>query len=261
MPDLFYLLGKWWKQITIVICLATLAVAALVFSMPLQYLSTATALPSNELLADKSAVFKENIQQLYSNLGTPDELDRMIGTARLDTLYIAVANAFNLWDHYKVEGEGQKLSYKTAAILKRNTQVIKSEYGELKVKVWDTDRELAPQLANAIMNELNAIYRSLQSRSNQSRLESVKQTLSRLDSMNDNSAMTVQRSRYKEIVEEYELIVDANPSALLIVENARPANSPDKPRRAMLISGTALLSFLFAVLLALILERRKRRLQ
>ena len=43
---------------------------------------------------------------------------------------------------------------------------MRSEYGELKIKVWDTDKNLAPQLANAILDKLNSIHQSLQAANN-----------------------------------------------------------------------------------------------
>ena len=51
--------------------------------------------------------------------------------------------------------KGDAASNKAASLLKKNTKVMKSEYGELKVKVWDTDKNLAPQLANAVMDNYN----------------------------------------------------------------------------------------------------------
>jgi hypothetical protein len=264
MPDIFYLLGKWWKQIIIVVGLSTITAGAIVFSMPRKYLSTTTALPANSILSDKASIFNENIQQLYSSLGGSDDLDRMIGTAQLDTLYISVTNAFNLWDHYKIAGDKSDLSYRTAAVLRKNSRIMKSEYGELKVKVWDTDKELAPQLANALTKELNFLHSSLQSESNQYRLNGLtagrEKLRASMDSVANNNAAAAQMAQYDKLIGEYELMVATNPAAILIVEKARPSLFPDKPRRAMIIAGTALLSFLFAVVLALLLERRKRSL-
>lgn len=241
MPDIFYLISRWWKQMLAVIVLALLTVGAIVFFLPVKYLSIATALPSNPALSDKSSVFSDNIEAPYPNLGTEEELDVIVGTGQLDTVYIAVATAYNLWDHYKTEEKGEAAVTKAAWLLKGNSSVSKSGYGELKVKVWDTDRNLAPKLANAIIDQLNRIHQELQNENN-------KAILTRLKS----------DSAYKQLAAKYQLMVDSKPAALVIVEKARPSAYPDKPKRTMILVGTGVLSFLFSLLLALILEKRKK---
>jgi hypothetical protein len=144
MPDIATLVKRWWKQIFFTVLLSLLAVGVITFMKPRQYLSVATAVPASSYTSDKSRIFSENIEALYSALGDPDDLDRVLGTAKLDTVYLAVADQFNLFDHYKVKEKGDAARSKSASLLKKNTVVMKSEYGDLKVKVWDTDKNLAP---------------------------------------------------------------------------------------------------------------------
>ena len=108
MPDFFYLLSKWWKQILAVVLLSVIVVGIIVFIKPSKYLSVATAVPASGIASDKSRIFSENIEALYSNLGSPDELDVMVGTGQLDTVYLAVTDQFNLYDPYKIHYEKEK---------------------------------------------------------------------------------------------------------------------------------------------------------
>lgn len=163
MPDIFYLISRWWKQILVIMVLPIGTVSAIVYFLPEKYLSVTTALPTNPALADKTSVFNENIQIPSPNLGTEAELDIIVGTAQLDTVYFAVAKAFNLWDHYRTEEKGDHAVYKAMHLLRQNTNVSKSAYGELKVKVWDTDKNLAPQLGNDDRNCNDNRLRSLHS--------------------------------------------------------------------------------------------------
>jgi uncharacterized protein involved in exopolysaccharide biosynthesis len=252
MPDIFYLISRWWKQILVTMVLSIGTVSAIVFFLPEKYLSVATALPTNPALADKTSVFNENIQIPSPNLGTEAELDIIVGTGQLDTVYLAVAKMFNLWDHYRTEEKGDPAVYKAMYLLRQNTNVSKSGYGELKVKVWDTDPNLAPQLANAITEQLNLIHQELQNENN-------KAILNKLRSVLEKDSLSAQRQQYEKLAAQYQLIVDTKPSALVIVERARPAAWPDKPKRALLITGTAVLSFFFGLLIALVLERRKKK--
>jgi len=277
MPDIFYLISKWWKQMLFVVLLAVVVAGVIVFLQPNEYLSVATSLPANSLAADKARIFNKNIESLYPGFGSPDDLDRIIGTARLDTVYFSVTDQFNLFDHYKISGENEKARIKAACILKKHTRVIKSDYGELKVKVWDTDKNLAPQLANAIMEELEIIHRHLQGITNKTSYESLQLSQQRLqkeiDSLdhhlleteNKNSLSAVRRQvlfdqwqENEKLISEYQLMLENNPPVLMTVEKARPANRPDKPKRLEITIATGLLGLLFAFLSALAIEQRKK---
>jgi uncharacterized protein involved in exopolysaccharide biosynthesis len=279
MPDIFYLVSKWWKQMLAIVILSLVVVGTVLYLKPVQYLSTTTALPASSYFKDKASLFNENIQSLYPAMGTPDDLDMIVGTAQLDTVYIAVAGEFNLHDHYKTEEKGEAALLKAAYFLKSNTKVIKSDFSELKVKVWDTDKNLAPQLANAIMDKLQSIHQDLQNSNNISSLKSLQsgkeKIQTQIDSINNflqhaditsvnaeryttkRSILSEQLQQYEKLISQYQLMVDSKAPVLIIVEKARASSWPDKPKKLPLLAATFVLSFLFALLLALLLEKRK----
>ena len=119
MPDLFDLIAKWWKRMLAVMILSLLAVGIITFLKPRQYLSVTTAVPASSYASDKGKIFNENIQELYSTLGTTDDLDMILGTANLDTVYLFVADQFNLFDHYKMKEQGDAARTKAALCLKK----------------------------------------------------------------------------------------------------------------------------------------------
>jgi uncharacterized protein involved in exopolysaccharide biosynthesis len=264
MPDITYLLKRWGKQMLGVVLLSVLVVGVITFLKPKQFLSVATSVPASSFAADKSRVFSENIQALYSTLGTADDLDMIVGTANLDTVYLAVTDLFNLYDHYKMSEKGNAARTKAASQLKKNTKVMKSEYGELKVKVWDTDKDLAPQLANAIMDKLQSIHQDLQSAGNMATLKGLKLAKERMNPQAD-SAFTPENAeihkkknqQYDKMIDEYQLMVDTKPPSLIIVEKAKTSQWHDRPKRVQIMIATAILSLLFALFAALIMERRK----
>ena len=133
MPDIIDLIRRWWKQMLAVVLLSLLAVGVITFLQPRLYLSVATAVPASSFLSDKSKIFNENIQELYSTLGTPDDLDRIVGTSTLDTIYLTVTDEFNLFDHYKVSEKGMDARMKAALLLRGNSKVMKSEIGRAHV--------------------------------------------------------------------------------------------------------------------------------
>jgi len=259
----------------IVVILSSLIAGVIVFLKPLRYLSVCTAIPGSSFSSDKGKIFNENLDILYSNLGNSEDLDVIEGTGQLDTIYLAVTDRFNLFDHYKVSEKEDAARRKAALLLKKNSRVTKSDFRELKVKVWDTDKNLAPQLANALMEKIGAIHQDLQNENNEKILAGLKMGMQKIkDSVNrmhlqiisgdnalpDTSGQAVlknQLQKYQLLIGEYQLMVDSKPSSLLIVEKARPSVYADKPQRWKIIISTAILSLFFSFLVALVLEKRK----
>jgi uncharacterized protein involved in exopolysaccharide biosynthesis len=278
-----HLLYKWRKQVSLVVLISLLITAGIVFIMPSQYLASSTALPANPVSADKSTIFNENIRDFYNSIGQPGDLDKIVGTGQLDTIYLAVAAEYNLADYYKISKTDPLSLHKAAVALKKDSRITKSEYGELLVQVWNRDRAVAPQLANALMEKLSAIHQELMNKSNQAIIKSLQhgkqKLLNAIDSINQvllqstmlptqaqihQARLTVlqqQLIQYEKLETEYQLMADTRPSALMIVDKARPAVRPDKPRRLLILLAAAILSFLFATWLALLLERRKTQMQ
>lgn len=271
MPDLFYLISKWWKQLLIVVILGTAIATAVVFIQPKKYLATTTALAASPFGNDKSRIFNENIQALYPSLGTSDELDVILSTSQLDTLYTSVSKELNLQNHYKIGEQGDAAIYKAASLLKDDTRIRKGDYGELKIRVWHQDKELAPVIANALADKLQSIHQHLQNISNlttadalQSAANGIRHQLISGDSIsvsvNDASmrraVLTGQLQQYEMLLNELQVVINSKPPALIIVERAKMSNWPDKPKKAIVIVSGFVLSLLFGILLALIMERR-----
>lgn len=269
MPDILNLITKWWKQLALIVAGCVLVVGTILFLQPSQYLSEATAVAANPTLSDKSRIFSENIQYLYSSMGSSDELDLIVGTGQLDTVYRSLVTPV-LADHYKIDKQGALGLYKAAEVLKKNTTVKKSEYGELKVSVWDTDKNTAAELANQIMDRLNQIHQELRNETNRLTLAGLEREKNKmtagLDSMRNSTgditsprtqAMTDQLTKYEKLINEYQVMVDTKPAVLMVVDRARPELQPGKPKRLLILTGTAFLAFLFGLGVALILERRK----
>jgi hypothetical protein len=278
MPDILPIISRWWKMILGLTLLASLAALVACWLSPKQYASTVTALPGNPVLSDKARIFNKNIQYLYSRLGSPDELDRIEGTAALDTIYIATANDLNLVNHYSKKTSNDAL-YQAAEELKSKSRISRSAYGELKVKVWDRDRNMAAALANGIFSHLQQLHQQLHQQDNAYVLQKLREDLMarreqfRLasDSLRyieaayaelltaRRNALLQQVQEQEKLIAEYELALSTNPPVLVSVESARPSPRPEKPDTVQTVLLTAFASALFFFLLALVLESRKRK--
>ena len=278
MPDLFDLITRWRKQIFLLVLATLIVTAAVVFLVPKRYLSVATALPASSYATDKTSVFSQNLQSLYSALGLPDDLDKMVGTAHLDTVYRSVIAQLDLTEHFGLKKTDANAIAKAGSILQKHTRVIKSDYGELKVKVWDVDRDLAADLANSIMEKIQQIHQDIQTVNNSMMFSKINEeylkkkidyeiltdSLPRAGNTPQADLLTAQRSsllqqigEYEKLLNQYKLMVDAKPQALLIIEKATPAVAADQPKPLQAIVAAAILSFFFGLLTALMLDRRK----
>jgi hypothetical protein len=160
--------------------------------------------------------------------------------------------------------KGEAAINKAALLLKKNTRVTKSEYGELKVRVWDTDKNLAPQLANAVMKQLQSMHQYLQNAGNESTLLSLISSKGKLvkerETANEpeaKAALALRLADYDKLISEYQLAVNTKALALIVIENAKASDWPDRPKHLQWILATAVLAILFSLLLAALLEKRK----
>ena len=272
MPDLLLVFAKRWKLIVLITALATIIALIAALLSPKKYLAIATALPANGMIADKARIFNQNIEALYSEFGTVDELDKLEGTGKLDTLFIAAADEFNLEEHYKIGASNESL-YDAATKLKKNSRINRSGYGELKVRVWDTDKNLCAQMANFLMNKIQELHQQLQNQASRSVLEKIKEAYAlkrkessqltdslrplSIQSQTRMSTIREQLQSYEKMIDEYQLTISTNTPVLLIVEPARPAVWADRPKIAQAVFLSFFGSFVFSFLLALFVESRK----
>jgi len=278
MPDIFDLMWRWRKQILLLVLTTLIVTTLIVFLIPKRYLSVATALPASSYATDKTSVFSQNLQALYSTIGLPDDLDKIVGTAHLDTVYRTVISQLDLTDHFGVSKTDRNAISKAASVLQKHTRVIKSDYGELKIKVWDVDRDLAPRLANAILEKLQQIHQDIQTVNNSRLLSKINEeylakkidyekltdSLQHAGNTPTAELLAVQKSslvqqiqEYEKLLNQYKLMVDARPQALIIIERATPAVAPDQPKPFQVIIAAVILSFIFGLLTALTLDKKK----
>ena len=71
------------------------------------------------------------------------------------------------------------------------------------------------------------------------------------------SSLLQQIQEYEKLLNQYKLMVEARPKAIIIIERATPAVSPDQPKPLQTIVAAVVLSFFFGLLTALALDRKK----
>ena len=287
MPDLLSVLFRRWKLILLLPFAGTLAAFTACLLLPKLYLGKTTALPVNTLVNDKARILNQNIEALYSEIGTADELDKLEGTAQLDTVFLAVAEANNLKQHYQLDTTAGNALEKAALMLRRKSNISRTGYGELQIKVWDENNRVAASLANALLQTINAIHQRLQNENSwmvlqklheqyQVLLELKEETVINSSSLSSGvsteetsraaqlSELAIQQQllndqlvQYQKLIYGYEMAVRTIPNAVLVVERARPLPWHDKPNTAQTVLLAFFASLLFSFLLAVFVESRK----
>lgn len=262
MPDLLELLKQRARSLVISLMLVWTSAGVVLWLLPVLYKAETTSVPSSAYAADPNRLFNQQIQQLYSPIGSSDELDLLVGSARLDTIYRPLVRQFKLFVHYAVSdsGEfyGEKGFWKAVRKLKKNVRVYKSDYGELKVQVWDTDPVLAAALANALTARLDSLHRDLMSRQNQQTRDALQKALTRLSTSDSLSSEETarQQSLYRNLIEQYTLLLEQRPSSIQVVDPAVTPVFPDKPDWFLNLFAVTILTIIIWLISSLWSTRR-----
>ena len=262
MKGILAVLYKWRRSIIGFVFTATIITSIVCIFLPKQYLSTAVVFPVNSSLADRGRIFNSNIQQLYSQYGGSDDLDHLFAIASSHAVLSFIADSFQLATHYKIEEEPARAKEIAIRKLKKNSEIIKTENGELRVGIWDKDKAMAADIANAILYKVESISRDIMLQSNMSTLNALRkgQSPHHPDSLSSNppgsSLSTTDLSFAKEI-REIEISMEAAPPIFITLEKASPSFEPGKPGIWLIITTVFLLSILFSIIVALVAERSK----
>ncbi len=212
----------------------TAALVALIISllMPEEYLSEASLLPSNSKLMDKQRLFGENIQELYSAYGNSEDLDRLFATMHSSAVINGVSDSLDLVEHFDLTNRknGKALAQKK---LEKNIKMVRSEYGELRLQVWDKSPAMAEQIANGLIGKTQQVFddmfRLYYERSIGNLHEELKtrNALLKQDSSLDLKAEQVKiRSR----ISEYQITKLNPPAAFFVMEKPYQSVIADRPK-------------------------------
>ena len=270
-----------WKLIIVFVAISLAVALILLLLLPKQYEATAVATAGNPLLSDKAYLFNPNIDQLYSNYGNADDLDRLYGIANLDSTYKVIVDFFNLVDYYKSSGANNAIRRRKAVFgLKKDVEIQKNEVNQLTVSVWNKDPALAANIANSIIEVVQQITAAGLKKSYEQSLFLLDSTLAGLVSKygalvgSGNNATGLQAGRnvalfdvekttlleqikqYQKTYSEVALASKNIQPALIVLQTASPSAKAGKPRVLAWLFGVLVASFSFGLLAVLLYDRK-----
>jgi capsular polysaccharide biosynthesis protein len=271
----FELIRKRWKQCLLIVFLASAVTATILMMQKPVYKSTAIFTAANPNLGDRSNIYRTQFWEQYFYYGSEFDNDRLMAIARSEEMCRFMVDTFQLVRHYKINPQGAKALFYADKEFKESVKIHKNEFGHVKVIVWDTDKQLAAAIANRIMQRVNE--QSIAS-SNKMKAEIIQKlkhdysnqrdTLAMLETGDSGEAGLLRTARKNEIIsqlnEKERLIQQFETSlndvgALFVIEQALPALNKDKPKILSGIVMAAVISFIFSVLLLLLLEWKAKR--
>lgn len=270
-----------WKIITLFVAVSLAVASILLLFLPKQYEATAVATAGNPLLSDKAYLFNPNINQLYSNYGNTDDLDRLYGIANLDTTYKVIVDSFNLVDYYKSTGANNPIRRRNAVFsLRKDVEVQKNEVNQLTVSVWNKNPALAANIANTIINVVQQITEAGLKKSYEQSLLVIDSTLAGLVSKYgalvgsgtnaagqqvdrdvalldaEKTTLLEQIKQYQKTYSEIDLASKNIQPALIVLQTASPTAKAGKPRVFAWLFGVLVASFSFGLLAVLLYDRK-----
>jgi len=183
-----------WKKPIITICaIAVIGSGTIGLLMDKVYESIATIYPANPSLTDKSYLFNPGNGNLSVELyGSKEDVDRIISIAKSGQVLVHVIHKFELFKHYEIEINKEKGGHYDAAIstLKKNLDIVKTEYRGIEIKVRDKNKDLAAKIANEIVNKTDEVAQNmiLSSRNQMKEMfdEALKERENKVDQITDS---------------------------------------------------------------------------
>ncbi len=268
------------NQIIVFVFLSLAIAYSVLLLIPNKFNSTAIVVAANPALADKARFFNNNIQGLYSNFGSGDDLDRIYGLANLDTAYKLLVDEFELISYYQLNDDSIKLRRRKAVLLlKDDIQLSKTDLSQLKISVWHKDNKTSAAIANRIVKFVQEMEEGFWKNNYQSTLENLQASIKKMENdvkvisdsikiqtANSAQAMLLKNKRevllqqlqqYQKTADEYQLASNNKTPALYILEDAVPAAKAEKPKKLEILFLTAITSFCFGVFASLAYSRNK----
>lgn len=240
------IIARKWSILLFAVAAGLLALAVSLL-MPKEYLAEASLVPANSRMMDNQRMFGENIQELYSAFGGSDDLDRMFATMRSASVLRYVADSLDLVAHYQIKGEKYPKEVATKKV-EKNSKLIRSEYGQLQLKVWDKDTLMARRIAGLMIARTQFVFDAL-FRQNYDR--SIQQLEQEMQKQQQEGSPTVAALTAR--LQEYKVTRLNPPAAFFVIESPYVSPEPDRPR--MLINVVvAVLAALFTALIWIILR-------
>jgi len=160
------------------------------YLLPVEYSSEAIILPARHFSVSK-VLIEPNVgnQEDYLEIGDEDDLEKLLQIIYSDDLKIQLANELNLWKRWKIENKNYKFYYLKGK-WDHYINIHRTNYGSVRIKVYDRHPDTAALLANTMLALIDTIQKKMAKQRIQTALNIVEQeynnTILRINEMEDS---------------------------------------------------------------------------
>lgn len=160
------------------------------YLLPVEYSSEAIILPARHFSVSKMLI-EPNVgnQEDYLEIGDEDDLEKLLQIIYSDDLKIQLANELNLWKRWKIENKNYKFYYLKGK-WDHYINIYRTNYGAVRIKVYDRHPDTAAILANIMLDLIDTIQKKMAKQRIQTALNIVEQeynnTILRINEMEDS---------------------------------------------------------------------------
>lgn len=157
--NLLYLLIKWRLPLIIITSFSILA--AVIFSSPFfikpKFKSSVIMFPVatnsiSKVLISQNSGIKEDIL----GIGEDEQAEQMLQMLNSNLIRDRIIKKYNLFEHYKIPGDSKHKHTRLHREYENNVKFRRTEYMAVKITVFDTDPQIAADMANDIASLLDS---------------------------------------------------------------------------------------------------------
>ena len=152
----FKFIKRNFKVLAVTFVVSAVVTAGITLLLPNYYKAQVVLLPSDTNSISKGVL--SNMDKVDPmNFGSSSDCEYVLDIINSGRIVGAACTKFNLAEHYGIKASGRELDEKMGRKLYNNIKVKRTDNLGVKITVWDTDPEMASNLANFIASEVTVV--------------------------------------------------------------------------------------------------------
>lgn len=152
----FKFIKRNFKVLAVTFVVSAVVTAGITLLLPNYYKAQVVLLPSDTNSISKGVL--SNMDKVDPmNFGSSSDCEYVLDIINSGRIVGAACTKFNLAEHYGIKASGRELDEKMGRKLYNNIKVKRTDNLGVKITVWDTDPEMASNLANFMASEVTVV--------------------------------------------------------------------------------------------------------
>jgi tyrosine-protein kinase Etk/Wzc len=151
--DLIAFVWKKRKPLIIVTIAAAIVSIAVSLMLPVYYKATATVFPTRSNSVDFQGTARNSVVEF----GDEADAERLLQVLISPEIRDSLTNKYDLYEHYEIDSNESQARFKFQKAYEGNVQFNRTRYNSITIDVFDTDPEVAADMANDIVRLVDTV--------------------------------------------------------------------------------------------------------